>query len=393
MPKQDYQQKFDRIQGQTLFSNLSEKDQVSLRQLASDYQFSQQQLRQFAERCIDFGMWGQDSPIRQWQVWRNSSELPNREFKSYAFKRLQQVVDKLSSSATRYDTRPVLSDAYKKTKIEVRHERADEKIFGMCPVQSEKTLCCNLRTIDAVKNCGFGCSYCSIQTMFTGDEVQFDDGFADKLEKIELEADRYYHIGTGQSSDALMWGNKNGILDSMLGFARKWPKALIEFKTKSKNIRYFLKQDVPRNIVCSWSLNPDDVIQNEEHLCASLEQRLQAARQVADAGIKVAFHLHPMVYFDDWQNQYAAMINQVQSMFRADEVLFISFGTLTFPKPIMKKIRGYGIQSQILRMPMVANPEGKLTYPDDISNLPGGLQALFQRSTEMLFILNHIVRI
>ena len=40
----------------------------------------------------------------------------------------------------------------------------ENKVFGQCPVASEKTVCCNLMTIDAIQGCSLGCSYCSIQT-------------------------------------------------------------------------------------------------------------------------------------------------------------------------------------------------------------------------------------
>ena len=366
MQAPEYLAKFETIQMQTLYHLLSLDDRERVFRLADDFRFTQQDLRRFVEFCLDFAMWNQESPFSSWQRWHRASPLTGKAFKQYAFRRFEQLVVALVDDGIQYDEIPELPTAYKKTKIKKSRPDEHKKIFGMCPVYSEKTLCCNLRTIDAVKNCGFGCSYCSIQTMFTGDEVFFDDGFTEKLQGIQLDPKRHYHIGTGQSSDALMWGNKNGILDSMFEFARKWPRALIEFKTKSKNIRYFLNRPVPENIVCSWSLNPDGVIANEEHLTASMKERLDAARRVADQGIKVAFHFHPMIYFSDWQQHYAELMQDIQCYFSPQEVLFVSFGTLTFPKPVLKKIRGNGIQSQILRMPMVANPEGKMTYPDDI---------------------------
>ena len=236
----------------------------------------------------------------------------------------------------------------------------------MCPVQSDKTLCCNLRTIDAVKNCGFGCSYCSIQTMHEGNNIQFDEDFGTKLDSIELDPEKGYHIGTGQSSDALMWGNKNGILDDMFRFARKWPNAVLEFKTKSRNIDHFLRSDVPANVICSWSLNPDVIVKNEEHLTADLGQRLNAARRVSNKGIAIAFHLHPMVYYEGWQAGYSSLIERVTENFDYDEVAFVSFGALTFPKPIVRKIRSSGIKTKIHQISMSPNPEGKMTYPDHI---------------------------
>ena len=39
-----------------------------------------------------------------------------------------------------------------------------------------------------------------------------------KLKNLNLEQNKTYHIGTGQSSDSLMWGNREGILDALFEF-------------------------------------------------------------------------------------------------------------------------------------------------------------------------------
>ena len=36
---------------------------------------------------------------------------------------------------------------------------SDHTVLGWCPVASPKTVCCNLRTLDAVQGCGMGCSW------------------------------------------------------------------------------------------------------------------------------------------------------------------------------------------------------------------------------------------
>ncbi|MFC1664876.1 radical SAM protein [Pseudomonadota bacterium] len=364
--KQNYQEKFERLSPHTLLGRLDSTQQLQLRKIAFRYGFTLQELKKAANASIDLEMWGEPKLIDCWWNWEAESKLKGREFKKYAFTRLDQLLQEFKQQPTRYQNKPLLPLAYRRSKVEVGRSREQDKIFGMCPVQSQKTVCCNLRTIDAVKNCGFGCTYCSIQTMFTKEEVQFDVNFAEKLDQIELDQNRRYHIGTGQSSDALMWGNSHGVLDHMFTFARKWPNALIEFKTKSKKIKYFIEKQVPFNIVCSWSVNPEQVVNNEEHLTSSLEERLQAARKVADRGVKVAFHLHPMIYYQGFREDYICMIYEITRRFSPDEVLFVSFGTLTYPKPIIEKIRSHKIQSKILQMDMVPNPEGKMTYPDHI---------------------------
>ncbi len=362
----EYLDKFDNILELTLFNKLDKTNQIATRNIAVENRFTLQELRIFIESAIDLNIWNEENLTSHWHKWRLSTNLKEREFKKWAFKKLEELLAELREKENDYSDGLAKNPSYRHQKVTTLHQTSATSIFGRCPVYSEATLCCNLQTIDAVKNCGFGCSYCSIQTMYTDDNILFDEHFGQKLDAIELDPDKHYHIGTGQSSDALMWGNTNGILDDLFRFARKWPNVLLEFKTKSKNVDYLLLSDVPDNIVCSWSLNPDIIIDNEEHLTPNLTRRLNAARSVADKGIRVGFHLHPMVIHKGWQQNYQALIKNVIDQFHTDEVVFVSFGSLTFPKPVIKKIRSYGIQSKIYQMQMAPNPEGKMTYPDGI---------------------------
>lgn len=363
----DYQQKFDSLIDQTLFKNLDTERQDFIRRAASEYRLSHQEVKTLIEWDIDLGMWQGKSLAQYWTQFQllASGDRPSQKTKILAslsdeIGRLKNSPKDYSGFESHYQHRP-------RTLLTKASPQA--KIFGSCPVASEQTVCCNLYTIDAVKNCGFSCSYCSIQTMYKEPEVLFDAEFAAKIDAIELDSNRFYHIGTGQSSDALLWGNRFGILDAMIGLARRYPQALIEFKTKSNNVKYFLEhENLPKNIVCSWSLNPDIIIKNEEHLAASLEDRLWAAEQVAQKGILVAFHFHPMFWFENWEDEYANVFKQVQSRFRPEQLTFVSFGTLTFPKPVLSKIRSYKYDTKILQMPLVQNPEKKWTYPPEIKN-------------------------
>jgi len=277
---------------------------------------------------------------------------------------LRRHVSGLRRAPKSYDSDRSFRPTTRATKPVVA-EQSDKTLFGMCPVASPKTVCCNLRTIDAVENCVFGCSYCAVQTFYQEDIV-FDRDLASKLDALELEPDRFYHIGTGQASDSLAWGNKGGNLDALFAFARKHPRILLEFKTKSDNVDYIVENDPPENIVCSWSLNADTIVENEEHFTASLDRRIAAARRVADAGVRVAFHFHPMVYYEGWETEYPAVAKRLIDTFGTDEVAFLSMGSVTLIKPVIKKIRELGNPTKIHQMELVADPHGKLTYPDAI---------------------------
>ena len=260
--------------------------------------------------------------------------------------------------------------------VKTEFERIEDtrNILGSCPVASEKTRCCNLMTLDAVFRCGFDCSYCSIQSFYSQGKISFHGNLREKLEDLEktLDKEKIYHIGTGQSSDSLMWGNHptgngQGLLEELARFARRNPQVILEMKSKSDNLGWIAenREAIPPNILFTWSLNPPAVIRNEERGTATLERRLKAARTAADMNLPVGFHFHPMVYYGNWKEDYSALFSKVVSLFSPEELVQISFGTLTFIKPVLKKIRSRSFSSQILRMPL-EETAGKFSYPLEI---------------------------
>jgi spore photoproduct lyase len=358
MPDVDYAEKFRSFAGRTLFESLDDGDRKIVRRLAFEHRLTFQEFRQVAEAARDLEVWGEGGIARWWE-----SQPPGASHKRNVLGRLREHLETLRHSPRAYATsRPARPEHRAKPVVT---ESSDKKVWGMCPVASERTVCCNLRTIDAVENCVFGCTYCSVQT-FYHDSVVFHEDFAEKLRAIPVEPGRFYHFGTGQSSDALAWGNKHGVLDDLCAFARAHPDVLLEFKTKSDNVRYFLEHDIPENVVCSWSLNPQTVVDHEEHFTASTERRLAAARSVADRGVGVAFHFHPMVYYDAWESDYPALAERLVATFSPDEVIFVSFGSVTLIKPVLRKIRELGNPSRIHQMDLAPDPHGKLTCSDEL---------------------------
>jgi len=142
-----------------------------------------------------------------------------------------------------------------------------------------------------------------------------------------------------------MWGNKEGILEALFDFAKENKNVILEFKTKSDNIKYLLENDVPKNIIVTWSLNTPIIIKNEEHLTASLDKRINAARKVANKGVKVGFHFHPIVQYKNYLEDYKEIYLRLQKEFTSD-----------------KQMRARNFKTKIYQIPLV-DVEGKLSYP------------------------------
>lgn len=356
------QNKFSSI---PLYERLDLQQQRWLTTLADTWPLSFQQLRMITEYCADMICWNAGSP-EQFYKPVEAEGLQGKKGAAVIFQQIKTGYDTVKNSKKRYSRNTAKGGAERKFPAEqIVATPLNGNIMGMCPVASEKTRCCNLKTLDAVQQCGFDCSYCSIQSFYHNNQVRFIENIDSHLENLDLNPDEIYHIGTGQSSDSLMWGNRFGLHESLCRFAEKHPNVILEMKSKSGRIEYFLDNQPPFNMVFTWSLNPPIVIDHEEKGAADLEKRLTSARLLADRNSPVGFHFHPIVWYEGWEDDYASIVAKLTKMFKPEEVVMISLGTLTFIKPVIKRIRQRFLKSSILQMPM-EECSGKLSYPFEV---------------------------
>jgi spore photoproduct lyase len=346
--------------GAAFLEKLAPADRELAFRMERDFAFSFQQLKLLGEWLLDAAAW--DEPAFRASLDADLvAPLPGhaRQSGEFLFRRWQEAYAALAARPKAYpaDAPKEKLPAHRFTDKELKG-----RIFRLCPAASERAVCCNLKVLNIVDNCAMACSYCVLQNHYDEAVVAVPTNLKAKLAEVELNPAKRYRIGTGEYSDSLLWGNKNGILQDLCDFARAHPNAILELKTKSANIAWILENDIPANVCCSWSLNPPAIVANEEHKTASLERRLEAARAVADKGVKVGFHFHPMMYFEGWEEAYRDLIARVTSMFRPEEVLWISLGCVTLLKGFAQDFRLKYRHSKLLQMETETTPDGKITY-------------------------------
>ena len=347
------------LQQDPVFAALSTIHKEFLQGKTEELRLSFQELKQLTDIAADLEHWS-EPPLPE--IWDESEteHLKGKNRKQAVLERVHAFWQQRKREPSDY--RGFVGGPPPSQPIQYRKIEAEGTILGRCPVAGERTRCCNLQTLDAVQQCGFACSYCSIQSFYDEGRVYFLENLREKLQSLEIDPDRGYHIGTGQSSDSLMWGNRDGLLDTLFEFADAHPNVVLELKSKSANVKYLLEHPVPANVVTTWSLNTPQIIQSEEHLTASLEERLEAAQKVADTGALVGFHFHPIVHHRGWREEYGRIYAELQRRFSTESVVMVSLGTLTFIKPVIRHLRAQPIRSKILQMPL-EDAAGKFSYP------------------------------
>ena len=243
--------------------------------------------------------------------------------------------------------------------------------FKRCPGASPKLMCCNYYVLNLGQNCEMDCSYCYLQSFINFPAVVVYTNIEKALS--ELEALRRAHgrrpirVGTGEQADSLSLDSLSLHSRRLVRFFKSCPSWLLEFKTKSHNIQNFENESHAGNVIVSWSLNPEFVIQKEEHGTSSLKQRLAAARRARDKGFKVSFHIDPLIFHQGWRESCSGLVRQIAGMFAPGEIFRLSLGALRFQpeqRALMRK--RFGMESLVCRGEFFRGRDGKLRYDSQL---------------------------
>jgi len=267
------------------------------------------------------------------------------------------------------------SAEYEKSKKQLLLTRFKGKFFKRCPGSSQKKIlaCCNYHILNLGQQCPMDCSYCYLQSYLKTKALQIytniDDAILEMKEMSETLADQNFRVGTGEIIDSLALDPVTLYSKKLIPFFNENPRWTLEFKTKSDHVTQFLDEKHHGNVIASWSLNPDFIIQKEEHLTASLENRLLAAKKCLDKNFQISFHLDPLIYFDNWQFHYIELIKKITTIFKPQDLQIISLGALRF-QPEQKTImrQRFGMSSLVTRSEMLPSEGGKLRYHQTIRN-------------------------
>ena len=232
--------------------------------------------------------------------------------------------------------------------------------------------CCRYRVINLISGCPIDCSYCILQGYINRPTIFIYP----ELEKVfaeidaELDGDWEYppRYGTGELSDSLALDHMTGFSRDLVEFFRSHPQNWFEFKTKSTGVDNLCGlAHPPPNILVSWSVNPQVVIDTEERGAPPLEQRLSAAARVQDAGYSLGFHFDPIFHFSGWEEAYREVVEKIYRVAKPGNVAWISLGCLRF-SPWMapyfaERFAGHPLLAgEFFPVP----PDGKYRYPQPL---------------------------
>ncbi|OPX28649.1 MAG: hypothetical protein B1H08_05530 [Candidatus Omnitrophica bacterium 4484_171] len=235
-----------------------------------------------------------------------------------------------------------------------------------CPC-TKGHLGCNYWIFNLGMGCPFDCSYCFLQAYsnFPGIILPSNlNDFFNKFDNFYKKINRKIRIGTGEFCDSLALDDITGYSPRLIDFFND-KNVYFEFKTKSGNINNILSSKPSPNIIISWSLNPQIMVEKEEMCSVSLERRLEAAKKVRDKGFPVAFHFDPIIHTSGWENLYKNVVDMLYQEIKPP-FMWISLGTLRGPRQLKNVAERRFKDSNIFYGELLIGKDKKLRYPEFI---------------------------
>ena len=228
-------------------------------------------------------------------------------------------------------------------------------------------ICCNYYVLNLMTNCPLDCTYCILQEYLENNPVlklfvNIEDAL-EQIEKIYQENPSVpIRIGTGELTDSLALDHIINYSEKLIPFFEERKNLTLELKTKTDRVQNVLKFKGIKNTVIAWSLNPQNIIDEEEFYAASLKERLEAASQCQGQGYKTAFHFDPIVYYEGWEKDYKRVIKKLFDHIAPKNIPWISLGGFRY-RPSMKPIvRSRFPESRLILGELLPCEDGKMRY-------------------------------
>ncbi len=235
-----------------------------------------------------------------------------------------------------------------------------------CPGTADSYLCCRYQVINHTMNCPLNCTYCILQFYLnqpaTVIYTNFDE-IADELrQKLDSQKNRFIRIGTGELGDSLALPGSRMFASKIVNLFREYPNAMFEIKSKLTTTDELFNLPHNGNIVFSWSLNPQEIVNHEESMADSILTRLEKAREAQKRGFLTGFHFDPILAYPDWENLYSQLIDQIYDYVDPAMIPWISMGSLRFPPSMKDKIIDRYPKTTIMYGEMIKGIDGKMRY-------------------------------
>lgn len=205
------------------------------------------------------------------------------------------------------------------------------KRFDLTPIPNQKSnvVCPHFLELKWATGCPFNCAWCYLQGTFRFQEYKKNPrckGY-DRLEKHMLSlfngdtVNQSEILNAGELSDALiMEGTDDPFTTRVMDLISQQNTYKVLFQTKSNRIDNLIKVPNPEQCVVGFSVNAPAVAKRWEKGAPAVEERLNAARKLKEAGFEVRLRIDPMVPIRTWRSEYGKLMDIIFSSLSPDRI-------------------------------------------------------------------------
>ena len=219
-------------------------------------------------------------------------------------------------------------------------------------------------------NCIYECNYCYLQGYFQSPDIVLFFNHEEIALDIQKTLDReltrdpqtnvWFHAG--EYSDSLALSHLTGELPFYFELFSKLPRAYLELRTKSVNIKELIKLNPLPNVVISFSLAPEGRVKRNDLKTPSLRARLDAIATLHQLGFPIGIHLDPIIYDDQVIQNYETLIDQLGNAMPLESIRYISIGVVRFTKNVYHQVMKNYPESDFLTSDFTKSFDNKMRY-------------------------------
>lgn len=225
---------------------------------------------------------------------------------------------------------------------------------------------CRFQILHLGSGCDLDCTYCILQTYLNNPLLTVFTNLPDALSELERELARnpshLFRIGTGELIDSLSLDHLTEWSLALVPFFAGKSNAILEFKTKSDNVGNLSQVDPKGRVIVSWSFNSEKIQREEELKCATLGERLAAARRCASWGYRLGFHFDPMIFYEGWEAGYRRSVEMIFDTVSPKNIAWVSLGGLRYMPSLKKVVAKRFPKTRIFTGELIPGLDGKTRY-------------------------------
>jgi len=219
-------------------------------------------------------------------------------------------------------------------------------------------------------NCIYECQYCFLQGYFNTPDlvlyVNHDEIINEISKTLQKHPNAWFHAG--EFSDSLALNHITNEWSEYWQFFKLNPKAKLELRTKSVNIKNILTLEPLKNVLLTFSLSPQDPSKEFDLKTPSTKVKIKAMRKLSDSNFQLGVHFDPIIYSDDIEKNYNTLITELLDNVNLELINYFSLGVVRYTKDVYRQVKINYPTSKLHSHPYIKSFDNKIRYSKPMRN-------------------------